>query len=108
MDAHCRPSTCINSAIDTRTRRRNSDTINSCVGSDMGRVPLEAAWIATVVIGVPIIHGFERQGEKIHAISRGMRKDTTSPKGEDCSPSNMQPFNITTYTTESTSESSQW
>ncbi len=74
---------CINSAIDTRTRRRNSDTISSCVGSDMGRVPLEAAWIATFVIGVPIIHGFERQEEKIHAISRGMRKDTTSPRCGD-------------------------
>lgn len=83
IDATCSPSTCINSAIDTRTRRRNSDTISSCVGSDMGRVPLEAAWIATFVIGVPIIHGFERQEEKIHAISRGMRKDTTSPRCGD-------------------------
>src|SRR5262245_37519050 len=60
MDANCTPKTCSNSAIDTRTRRRNSETINSCVGSAMGRVPLEAAWIATVVIGVPIIHVLQR------------------------------------------------
>jgi hypothetical protein len=49
----------------------------------MGRVPLEAAWIATVVIGVPIIHIFEREGEKIHGMGRGMRKDTSSPRCGD-------------------------
>src|SRR5215475_4066424 len=83
MDAHCSPRTCSNSAIDARTRRRNSETINSCVGSAMERVPLEAAWIATVVIGVPIIHGFQRQGEKIYVMNRGTRKDTSSPIWED-------------------------
>jgi hypothetical protein len=40
----------------------------------MGRVPLEAAWIATVVIDVSIIHGFQRQEEKIHVMSRDTRK----------------------------------
>src|SRR5262249_12264168 len=83
MDAHWSLRTCSNSAIDTRTRRRNSETINSCVGSAMERVPLEAAWIATVVIGVLIIHVFERQGEKIHIMSRSRRKDTSSPRDGD-------------------------
>src|SRR5262249_30035930 len=64
MEANCSPSTWVKSAIDTLTWRRNSDTMRSCVGSAMGRVPLEAAWISTFVIGVSIIHGFERQGEK--------------------------------------------
>jgi hypothetical protein len=49
----------------------------------MGRVPLEAAWIATVVIGVPIIHVFEREEEKIHGMGRGTRKDTSSPRWGD-------------------------
>src|SRR5215510_15410393 len=83
MDANCSPRTCSNSTIDARTRRRNSETINSCVGSAMGRVPLEAAWIATVVIGVPIIQGFEREREKIHRMGRGTRKDTSSPRCGD-------------------------
>src|SRR5262249_2024898 len=80
MDANCTPSTCVNSAIDARTRRRNSETINSCVGSAMGKVPLEAAWRATVVIGVPIIPVFEREREKIHSMGRGTSKDTSSPR----------------------------
>src|SRR5215471_11944848 len=83
MEANCHPRTCSNSAIDACTLRRNSETINSCVGSAMGRVPLEAAWRATVVIGVPIIHGFESQGEKIHSMERGTRKDTLSPRCGD-------------------------
>jgi len=49
----------------------------------MRRVPLEAAWIATVVIGVPIIHVFEREREKIHSMGRGTRKDTSSPRWGD-------------------------
>jgi hypothetical protein len=49
----------------------------------MERVPLEAAWRATVVIGVPIIHVFEREEEKIHALGRDMRKDTSSPRCGD-------------------------
>jgi len=49
----------------------------------MGRVPLEAAWIATVVIGVPIIQVFEREREKIHSMGRGTRKDTSSPRWGD-------------------------
>ena len=49
----------------------------------MGRVPLEAAWISTVVIGVPIIHVFEREGEKIHVRGRDTMKDTSSPRCGD-------------------------
>src|SRR5215510_16339602 len=64
-------------------RRRNSETMRSCVGSAMGRIPLEAAWIATVVIGVPIIHVFEREREKIHGMGRGTRKDTASARCGD-------------------------
>jgi hypothetical protein len=41
----------------------------------MGRVPLEVAWRATVVIGVSIIHVFEREREKIHSMGRGMSKE---------------------------------
>src|SRR5262245_16493497 len=78
IEANCHPKTCVNSAIDARTLRRNSETINSWVGSAMGRVPLEAAWRATVVIGVPIIQVFEREREKIHRMGRGTRKDTSS------------------------------
>jgi hypothetical protein len=44
----------------------------------MGRVPLEAAWIATYVISVPIIYVFQREGEKIHGIGRGTRKGTSA------------------------------
>jgi len=46
-------------------------------------VPLEAAWIATFVIGVPIIHVFQRQGEKIHGRGRGRRKDPLPPRDGD-------------------------
>src|SRR5215813_8202876 len=67
MDANCSPSTCVKSAIDTRTRRRNSDTMSSCVGSDIGRVPLEQRGEPQFVIGVPIIQLFQRQGETIIA-----------------------------------------
>jgi len=49
----------------------------------MGRVPLEAAWITTVVISVPIIHVFEREREKIHSMGRGTSKDTSSPRWGD-------------------------
>jgi len=30
---------------------------------------------------VPIIHGYQRQGEKIRVMSRGTMKDTSSPRG---------------------------
>src|SRR5215470_4592477 len=48
IEANCNPSTCVNSAIDTLMRRRNSEIMKSCVGSDIGRVPLEVTWRATV------------------------------------------------------------
>jgi len=35
------------------------------------------------VIGAPIIHIFERQGEKIHGRDRGTKKGARSPRGGD-------------------------
>jgi hypothetical protein len=49
----------------------------------MRRVPLEAAWRATVVIDVPIIHVFEREREKIHGLGRGTRKGASSQRCGD-------------------------
>src|SRR5262249_40500551 len=59
-DANCTPSTCVNSAIDTRTRRHNSDIMSSCVGSDIGMIPWKWRGHQQCVVGVPIIHGLER------------------------------------------------
>jgi hypothetical protein len=49
----------------------------------MGRVPLEATWVATVVISVPIIHVFQREWEKIHGLGRGTRKYTSAQRAGD-------------------------
>jgi len=58
MDANCSPRPCMNSAIDTRTRRCNAETMSSCVGSDIGMVPWKQRGEQPCVIDAPMLHVF--------------------------------------------------
>jgi hypothetical protein len=51
-------------------------------------------------VDAPIIHVFEREGEKMHGMGRARGRISRQRDVETCSHANMQPFNITTYTTE--------
>src|SRR4029453_10053434 len=93
-DANCTPRTCVNSAIDARTRRRNSAIMSSCVGSDMGMVSLEAAWTSTMRHRCAHYTRLLEARGKIRVRGRGTREDTSPARGED-----LLPFKYATFYT---------
>jgi hypothetical protein len=64
-DANCSPSTWVTSARDAFTRRRNSDTMRSCVGSFISAVPFGSVYKSGSLSVYPLYTSHRRKGRKL-------------------------------------------